>query len=65
MSFVFTTQAIGSYEWALSQSLKATKFEAGKKYRYIITVNKTAIDVTSSITDWEPGNKDGETGDAE
>lgn len=50
---------------ALSQSLKATKFEAGKKYRYIITVNKTAIDVTSSITDWEPGNKDGETGDAE
>lgn len=65
MSFVFTTQAIGSYEWPLSKSEKATKFEAGKKYRYIITVNKTAIDVTSSITDWEPGNDSGETGDAE
>lgn len=65
MSFAFATQAIGGYEWPLGQSTKATKFEAGKKYRYIITVNKTAIDVTSSITDWEPGNEGGETGDAE
>lgn len=65
MSFVFTAQAIGSYEWALSQSTKATKFESGKKYFYTITVNKTSIEVTSTIKDWEPGNGDGETGDAE
>lgn len=64
MSFTFTTQAIGSYEWALSQSA-ATKFEAGKKYLYTITVHRTGINVTSSITDWEPGNGEGETGDAE
>ena len=64
MSFTFTTQAIGSYGWALSQSA-ATKFEAGKKYLYTITVHRTGINVTSSITDWEPGNGEGETGDAE
>lgn len=65
MSFVFTTPAIGSYEWALSQSAKATQFEAGKKYLYMITVNKTDISVTATITDWLPGNADGESGDAE
>lgn len=65
MSFVFTTPAIGSYEWALNQSAKATQFEAGKKYLYTITVNKTEISVTATITDWLPGNADGESGDAE
>lgn len=65
MSFVFTTPAIGSYEWALSQSAKASQFEAGKKYLYTITVNKTEINVTATITDWLPGNADGESGDAE
>lgn len=65
MSFAFTTQAIGSYEWPLSQSTKATKFEAGKKYLYTITVNKTSIEVTSTIKDWEQGNGDGESGSAE
>lgn len=65
MSFVFTTPAIGSYEWALNQSAKTSQFEAGKKYLYTITVNKTDISVTSSITDWLPGNADGESGDAE
>lgn len=64
MSFVFTTQAIGSYEWRLNESKAAQKFEAGKKYHYIITVNKTAIKVTATIKDWEPGNGSGETGDA-
>lgn len=65
MSFVFTTQAIGSYEWPLSESGKATKFEAGKKYLYTITVNKTAIKVTATIKNWEPGNEGGENGSAE
>lgn len=65
MSFTFATQAIGAYEWPLSQSTKATKFESDKKYLYTITVNKTAIEVTASIKDWEPGNEGGENGSAE
>lgn len=65
MSFAFTTQAIGSYEWRLSSSEKAIKFESGKKYLYTITIHRTFIDVTATIKDWEPGNGSGETGDAE
>lgn len=65
MRFVFDTVSMGSYEWALSQSTKATKFEAGKKYVYTIIVHRRGLNVTSSITDWLPGNGDGETGSAE
>lgn len=65
MSFVFATASMGSYEWTLSQSTKAMKFEAGKKYEYTITIHRTGLNVTSSITDWLPGNGDGETGSAE
>lgn len=65
MKFVFATASMGSYEWSLEESEKATKFEAGKKYLYTIIVNRTEIQVTSSITDWLPGNGNGETGDAE
>lgn len=65
MSFTFATQAIGGYEWPLNKSVEATKFEAGKKYLYTITVNKTEINVTSTIKDWEPGNEGGENGSAE
>lgn len=64
MSFVFTTKSMGSYEWLLNNS-QAQKFEAGKKYVYTITVHRTRLNVTSSITDWQPGNDDGETGSAE
>lgn len=65
MSFTFTTQAIGSYEWTLSSSGNAIKFESGKKYLYTITIHRTFIDVTATIKDWEPGNGSGETGNAE
>ena len=65
MSFTFTTQAIGSYEWTLSSSENAIKFESGKKFLYTITIHRTFIDVTATIKDWEPGNGSGETGDAE
>lgn len=65
MSFTFTTQAIGSYEWTLSSSEKAIKFESGKKYLYTITIHRTFIDVTSTIKDWEPGNEGGESDSAE
>ena len=48
------------FNWDLNNS-KADKFEAGKKYVYDITVNKTRLDVTATITDWIPGN--GENGE--
>ena len=54
----------GYFNWDLNGS-EAEKFEAGKKYVYGITVNKTRLSVTSSITDWTPGNgEDGESGNA-
>lgn len=31
-----------------------TKFESGKKYRYNITLNLSGLEITSSISDWEP-----------
>ena len=50
--------------WNMYES-KAESFEAGKKYVYTITVNKTRLDVTASITDWTPGNgENGEQGEA-
>ena len=51
----------GYFNWDLNGS-DAEKFEAGKKYVYDITVNKTRLSVTSDITDWTPGN--GETGES-
>ena len=52
------------FNWNLYES-EATSFEAGKKYVYTITLNKTRLDVTASITDWTPGNGEGgEQGDA-
>lgn len=35
-----------------------TTFESGKKYRYTITANQTAIEVSSSIHDWDEGTGD-------
>ena len=53
------------FNWDLNNSQNADKFEAGKKYVYDITVNKTRLDVTATITDWIPGNgENGEQGNA-
>ena len=52
------------FSWPLGNATESQKFEAGKKYLYTITVNKTNIGVIATITDWEPGNGGGETGDA-
>lgn len=67
MEFVFTVQGHGEpYKWSLNKSNNATKFEAGKEYIYNITINKTGIDVTSTIEPWQPGNgENGENGSAE
>lgn len=53
------------YVWKLSKSDNAQKFEPGKDYIYNITIHRTAIEVTATIKDWEPGNEGGENGDAE
>ena len=50
----------GFFNWDLNNS-KADKFEAGKKYVYDITVNRSRLDVTATIEDWAPGN--GENGE--
>ena len=53
-----------SFNWNLYES-EAESFEAGKKYVYAITVNRTGLGVTATITDWEYGNgENGEQGDA-
>ena len=50
--------------WNLNEST-AQKFEAGHKYVYNITVNRSGLGVTSTIADWEEGNgPDGESGNA-
>lgn len=66
MSLVITLADGNSvFTWALANSVNATKFEEGKKYLYNITLNKTEIIVTATISNWEPGNgTTGETGSA-
>ena len=52
------------FNWDLNNS-KADKFEAGKKYVYDITVNRSRLDVTATIEDWTLGNgENGEQGEA-
>ena len=53
------------FNWDLKNSQNADKFEAGKKYVYDITVNRSGLGVTATITDWTLGNgENGEQGDA-
>ncbi|WP_294606180.1 fimbrillin family protein [uncultured Bacteroides sp.] len=40
-------------------------FNAGEKNIYNITINRTGLDVTASISDWNQGNGGGEPGSAE
>ena len=66
MQFEFRVKGHGQpYVWELNNSEKATRFDPGKEYIYNITIHKTAIEVTATIKDWEQGNGDGESGDAE
>lgn len=66
MQFEFHVKGHGQpYVWELNKSEKATRFDPGKEYIYNITIHKTAIEVTATIKDWEQGNGDGESGDAE
>lgn len=65
MRFEFRVKGHEPYVWKLDQSAKATKFEPGKEYIYNITLHKTAIEVASTIEDWQAGNGSGENGSAE
>lgn len=53
-----------TFTWAVKEAEKSKQFDAGSKYLYTITVGKTGLEVTSTVTDWEPGNGDGEPGSA-
>ena len=65
MALTFATTNSGTYKWDVS-STSATKFEAGKVYKFNITINKTGINVTATIEDWGAGNgESGENGSAE
>lgn len=64
MKFVFETVGAGTYEWALDKAVETTKFEAGKEYKFAITIGKSGVSVIATIVDWEPGNGSGESGDA-
>ena len=60
-----TDDGMSSEGIVLPNNSKADKFEAGKKYVYDITVNKSRLDVTATIEDWAPGNgENGEQGEA-
>lgn len=65
MALTFATTNSGTYKWNVS-STSVTKFEAGKVYKFNITINKTGINVTATIEDWGAGNDEsGENGSAE
>ena len=63
----FTLKGVDTpFNWEIHTAAQSRQYEAGKKYTYTITVTKTAINVTSTVTDWTPGNGvGGETGSAE
>ena len=58
----FTLTSSETFVWNIPND-KA--FNAGQKNIYNITLNRTSIEVTSTITDWLPGNNGGEAGSAE
>ena len=65
MYLVFDIPDVGTFNWRVKDAPKSQSFEAGKKYIYTITVNRMSVEVESSVTDWQPGNGEGETGSAE
>ena len=58
----FTLSSNEKFVWNIPDT---KTFEAGKKNIYDITLNRTSINVSSTITDWTAGNGTGESGSAE
>lgn len=63
MVLTFNIPNAGEYKWEVKNAAKSQSFDAGNKYKYNITINKTKLDVTASIEDWADGNG-GESGNA-
>ncbi len=63
----FTLEGIDTpFTWEIHSAKLSLEYKAGMKYTYKITVTKTAVNVTSTVTDWTAGNgEEGETGSAE
>lgn len=63
----FTLKGIDTpFAWEIHTAAQSQQYEAGKKYVYTITLAKTAFNVTSTVTEWTPGNGEGgESGRAE
>ncbi|WP_273160393.1 fimbrillin family protein [Bacteroides fluxus] len=60
---VFTLAGTGEvFRWDIPDS---KSFKQGDKNIYDITINRTSLDVTATIVDWNEGNEGGEPGSAE
>lgn len=64
MLLTFTLKDGPTFTWAVKEAPKSKQFDAGSKYLYAITVGMTGLEVTSTVTDWKPGNGEGEPGSA-
>lgn len=64
MILTFNIPNAGVYKWAVNSAAKSQSFDAGNKYKYDISINKTSIIVNASIEDWTQGNGSGENGNA-
>ncbi|MEG2228967.1 MAG: fimbrillin family protein [Odoribacter sp.] len=66
MKLTFTVPLLKNqtFEWLIKSATASQKFEAGKKYKYTITISKMGVSVTATVTDWIPGNGSGEPGEA-
>lgn len=63
MLLEFRLQSGATYTWAVKEAPLSQQFEAGSKYKYAIS--NTGLEVTSTVTDWTPGNGSGESGSAQ
>ena len=60
---VFTLKSTGEvFLWDIPAE---KSFKAGDKNIYDITINRSSLDVTATISDWNKGNSEGEPGSAE
>lgn len=62
-SFVFTLDSTGeAFTWNVPTD-KA--FKAGEENKYIVSLARTGINITTSVSEWLPGNNNGEEATAE
>lgn len=65
MQLEFHLQGGATYSWAVKEAPLSQQFAAGSKYKYTITIANIGLEVTSTVTDWAPGNGAGESGNAQ